>query len=234
MTQSCGDLKDSPPQLLRYLSIVSVSPKSGSQRPQPFKMRLLRYSLLSAFVCQIIVAQTILSNITTPSLNLTTLTGRNNASVLECWSIPGFAASSTAGTSGALNLFLGDTANASYTILPARFNGGVHRAPAPQYVLFTSGLAHVTLPDPSSPNMTNPQALSGVENEAWVQGGKYGLILALDTSDVSGTGHITTYPSASDSVTLQVPLSQAGYQQLLSEKRVLYDGPCKPSEMVGI
>ena len=82
--------------------------------------------------------------------------------------------------------------------------------------------------------MTSPQNLPGVENEAWVQGGKYGLILALDTSDVSGTGHITTYPSASDSVSLQVPLSQAGLQQLESEKLVLYDGPCKPSEIVGI
>lgn len=75
-----------------------------------------------------------LSNITTPSLNLTAVAGLNGSSVLQCWQLPGFMSSAVAGTAGALNLFLGEMANASYTIIPPRFDGGLHRAPAPQYV----------------------------------------------------------------------------------------------------
>lgn len=199
------------------------------------KMALLIYYQLLAFMLSALsTAQTILSNTTTPSLNLTTLSGRNNASVLECWSIPGFAASSTAGTAGALNLFLGETTNVSYTVLPPRFNGGVHVAPSPQYVLFTSGLAHLTLPDPTSANKTSPSNLPGVQNEAWVSGGKYGLILALDVASSSSMGHITTYPSASDTVAVQIPLSQTGLQQLMDKKQVVHEGPCTEAEMVGI
>jgi len=73
-----------------------------------------------------------LSNVTTPSLNLTAISASNGASVLECWQLPGFVSSSVAGTVGALNLFLGDLSNATYTVIPSRFDGGVHNAPAPQ------------------------------------------------------------------------------------------------------
>ena len=76
----------------------------------------------------------ILSNVTTPNLNLTTIAARDGQSVLQCWSIPEFTQSATAGTAGALNLFLGGTANASYTVIPPRFDGGLHTAPAPQQV----------------------------------------------------------------------------------------------------
>jgi len=31
-----------------------------------------------------------------------------------------------------LNLFFGDLSNATYTVIPPRFNGGIHNAPAPQ------------------------------------------------------------------------------------------------------
>jgi hypothetical protein len=75
-----------------------------------------------------------LSNVTTPSLNLTTISASNGASTLECWQLPGFKTSAQAGTSGALNLFLGNLSNASYTVIPSRFDGGMHNAPAAQYV----------------------------------------------------------------------------------------------------
>ena len=65
-------------------------------------------------------------------------------------------------------------------------------------------------------------------------GGKYGLVLALDTPDVSELGHITTYPGAADTVALQVPFSAQGIQRLRSTRRVLYEGGCRESEMTGI
>jgi hypothetical protein len=67
-----------------------------------------------------------------PALNLTAISASNGNSVLECWALPGFVASTQAGTVGALNLVLGDLANATYTLIPPRFNGGLHKAPAPQ------------------------------------------------------------------------------------------------------
>lgn len=73
-----------------------------------------------------------LSNITTPSLNLTTIATSNGSSVLECWQFPDFAPTTQAGTVGSLNLFFGDTANLTYTVISSRFNGGAHRAPAAQ------------------------------------------------------------------------------------------------------
>ena len=76
----------------------------------------------------------IISDITTPSLNLTAIATRNGNSVLECWQLPGFAASAGAGTVGAMNLALGDLSNATYTVIPPRFNGGLHSAPSNQYV----------------------------------------------------------------------------------------------------
>ena len=98
--------------------------------------------------------------------------------------------------------------------------GASHNAQVYRLVWFTSGLAHLTLPNTTA----------GPTTEAWVQGGKYGLILAADTADVSKYGHITTYPSAADTIGLQVPF--AGGR--VPEHTVLYDGPCGWAEMVGI
>lgn len=98
-------------------------------------MKPIKVSLaIAGFMSILSLAPAQLSNVTTPSLNLTAIAASNGSSVLECWQFPGFVASAQAGTSGALNLFLGDTANVSYTILPARFNGGLHTAPTSQYV----------------------------------------------------------------------------------------------------
>jgi len=94
-------------------------------------LRAVMYaSLVYLFSWNPVFAQ--LNNITTPSLNLTAISAANGASVLQCWQLPGFAASSSAGTVGALNLFLGDLSNATYTVIPPRFNGGIHNAPAAQ------------------------------------------------------------------------------------------------------
>lgn len=69
-------------------------------------------------------------------LNLTALSASDGLSNLECWQLSApFVVSHEAGTSGAAIEQLGDLANASFSVLPARFNGGLHRAPAVQYVV---------------------------------------------------------------------------------------------------
>ena len=69
------------------------------------------------------------------TLNVTALTAANGISVLECWALdPGFVSSSQVGTTGASSLQLGNLANGSYSILPPRFNAGLHNAPNVQCV----------------------------------------------------------------------------------------------------
>ncbi len=102
------------------------------------KMRAhtLALALYEALIPSITVqTPAVLSNISTPNLNVTTIAARNGCSVIQCWSIPSFTQSATAGTAGALNLFLGEATNATFTLLPPRFDGGLHNAPAPQYAL---------------------------------------------------------------------------------------------------
>jgi hypothetical protein len=76
-------------------------------------------------------------------------------------------------------------------------------------------LAHITFPNAT--------------DEVWVQGGKYGLIIAVDKAAVSKYGHNTTYPSDADTVTLQVPFSSG----VIPNHTVLHNGPCTWPEMAG-
>ncbi|KAK3689954.1 hypothetical protein B0T22DRAFT_481137 [Podospora appendiculata] len=123
------------------------------------------------------------------SLNITAIGAANGEpeSTLECWQFSPFASSSTPGTVGALNLFMGDMANTTYTVLPPRLDGGWYNAPAPH-----TGLIHIILPNGT--------------DEAWIHGGRHGLIIAADTRDVSAHGHRTRYPGNAATTALQVPL----------------------------
>ena len=70
-------------------------------------------------------------------LELTSIVTKKGVSAFECWRLKSpFSTSSGAGTSGASTLNINDLANATYTILPPRFEGGVHNAPHAQCVVF--------------------------------------------------------------------------------------------------
>lgn len=77
-----------------------------------------------------------------------------------------------------------------------------------------SGLANITLPN--SPT------------SALVRGGKNGAILALDTADVSGLGHITEYPSDESTISLEIPLGEEG----IPGHTVLHPGACEGGELL--
>lgn len=64
----------------------------------------------------------------------------------------------------------------------------------------------------------------------WIHGGKYGLIVAADTRDVSVLGHRTEYPSAADTVALQVPIAEGS----TFDYRLLHRGACTEVEMSGL
>ena len=86
-------------------------------------------------------------------------------------------------------------------------------------VAFLSGLAHITLPVPVSNDTTL--------DEAWIQGGTAGMIIALDTE---GSGHITTYPSDQSTVSLQIPLES---EKDMPEHEIVGEGPCRFAQVGG-
>jgi hypothetical protein len=143
------------------------------------------------------------------SLHLTAITtNANNASIFECWSLsPPFTTSTGSGTIGASTLPLGSFSQGQgYTVIPPHFDAGVHNAPAPQLVVFLSGLANVSLVEANEFVM--------------VKGGKNGVIIAVDTM---GTGHITRYTGNKETIILQLPFEGGK----VPEHVVVHGGACR-------
>lgn len=69
-------------------------------------------------------------------------------------------------------------------------------------------------------------SLPNSTRKATIQGGRYGLILAADTANASKFGHITKYPSTSETVAIQIP---AANNEIPSHS-VLYEGACRHEE----
>tara|TARA_R110002003_G_scaffold143_18_gene13329 strand:- start:6074 stop:6601 length:528 start_codon:yes stop_codon:yes gene_type:complete len=139
------------------------------------------------------------------------LVTRNNNTVIQCWRLKSvFKRSSTPGISGTQTAIISNNTNLAYTILPPRYDGGLHTAPVPQLVHFLSGFAHITLPPDDSV-------------ELWIVGGKGGLLFAADTT---GIGHITRYPSDQDTIAITAPFADGR----IPEHEVLDEGPCAGKE----
>ncbi|KAI0019206.1 hypothetical protein F4780DRAFT_780739 [Xylariomycetidae sp. FL0641] len=151
-------------------------------------------------------------------LNVTAIAGVDGSSVLQCWQMAApFAISTDAGTEGVARAELGDAGAVSYLVLPSNYDGGLHRAPANQWVAFVSGVAYITVPDDPAANAT-------------VVGGEFGLIFAADTADVSEKGHRTQYPGITETIALQVPIGN----NTTPAHEVLHGGPCGVEEITGL
>ncbi|KAF2164859.1 hypothetical protein M409DRAFT_24764 [Zasmidium cellare ATCC 36951] len=175
--------------------------------------------VLTAFLLPLLVVaytDPLLNNKTTPALNITAISAAHGSSVLECWQLEQFSVSNTPGTVGALAVNLGNASNATYSIIQGRTDAGLHNAPVPQLVYFATGLIRLSIPNTTQ--------------EAWVTGGKYGLIFAQDTPDKSQYGHLTEYVADEDTIALTVPLAPG--QEL--KHKVLHSGGCTWREVAGL
>lgn len=66
----------------------------------------------------------------TERFNVTAIGAVNGSSTIECWQIARpFDLSTDPGTAGTKAVQLGDVSNITLSILPPRFDGGLHRAP---------------------------------------------------------------------------------------------------------
>ena len=82
-----------------------------------------------------------------------------------------------------------------------------------RWVVFTSGLAVVTLPNNTG--------------AAYITGGSNGVIIAVDTA---GTGHYTSYPSNSETIALFAPFEGGVYPA----HTVFAEGPCVGNQLHNI
>lgn len=159
---------------------------------------------LSSLIPVLAQGDTNTTYLTAPAL----VTNSQNNTVFQCWKLTTpFKRSSVPGVSGTQVATISNNTNLAYTILPPRYNGGLHTAPAAQLVHFLSGVAHLTLPQDNGTDL-------------WILGGKGGLLFAVDTT---GTGHFTMYPSDQETVAITAPFEGGK----VPEHEVLNEGPCE-------
>jgi len=77
----------------------------------------------------------------------------------------------------------------------------------------------------STANSTNPTPV-----EAWIQGGRYGLLIAADTAEVSALGHYAEFPGDAPTVLVQTPFAN----NEIPAHTVLYERPCDYPELIGL
>ena len=100
--------------------------------------------------------------------------------------------------------------NKGAMLIIVRFNCG-------RWVMFISGMAHVTLPGDDS-------------GGAYILGGEFGLIFAADTANVSERGHYTRYPGIVETVALQIPTLDGE----IPPHQVVRSGPCLTNNTAGL
>lgn len=65
--------------------------------------------------------------------------------------------------------------------------------------------------------------------EAWIGGGKFGVLIAADLESVSRMGHFAAFPSDEQTVLVQSPFEG----DVIPGHTVLYEGQCRMEELVG-
>jgi len=96
-------------------------------------MRSITLFPLLLFLAISVVGQT---DTNTTYLTATALVTKNNNSAFECWQLTEpFRRSAVPGVSGTQVATISNNTNFAYTILPPRYDGGIHTAPSPQYGL---------------------------------------------------------------------------------------------------
>ena len=86
----------------------------------------LLFAILPAALAQ---AYSNVTYLTAPAL----VTTPENTTTIQCWRLATpFITSSTPGVSGTEVATISNVGDLEYTILPARYDGGVHNAPVPQ------------------------------------------------------------------------------------------------------
>ena len=85
-----------------------------------------------------------------------------------------------------------------------------------RWVHFVTGCAHITV--------------DATHQEAWIWGGRYGMLWAGDPVHLSKHGHSTEYPCSDESITLAM-MSPYGIEP---EHKIIREGQCLQEDMLGL
>ncbi|KAK0927229.1 hypothetical protein LTR57_003390 [Friedmanniomyces endolithicus] len=113
-------------------------------------------------------------------LNVSVTAAENGQSVIQCWQLTMPPSLVTIGHATFQSQTLGDLQSGSLNIFLPGLNLGLHAAPTKQWVIVLAGSIKVYLQNNQSE-----------ANTAFVSSGTSGILLAVDTKDVSPVGHIT-------------------------------------------
>lgn len=90
-----------------------------------------------------------------------------------------------------------------------------------RYSLVMAGQVHIVTPSSGLPDKLN---------EVYIEGGRYGWLIAADTADVAAEGHVTDFPSDERTIIAQFPLKD----NQAPAHSVLHDGPCTKEDYAGL
>lgn len=77
---------------------------------------------------------------------------------------------------------------------------------------------------------TPSSGLADKYNEVYIEGGRYGWLIAADLADIAAKGHITDFPSKEKTIIAQFPVK--GNKP--PAHSVLHKGPCLHADFVGL
>ncbi|TKA70656.1 hypothetical protein B0A55_08765 [Friedmanniomyces simplex] len=151
----------------------------------------------------------------TQHLNVSVTAAENGQSVIQCWQLTTPPSLVTIGDVNFQSQSLGDLQGGSLNIFRPGLNLGLHAAPAKQWVIVLAGSIKVYL----QYNQTEA-------NTAFISAGVAGVLLAVDTKDVSPIGHITE--TIEQTALLFLPTANA----TVPEHTVLHNNVCAGQDLL--
>ncbi|KAF7539145.1 hypothetical protein G7054_g2347 [Neopestalotiopsis clavispora] len=152
-------------------------------------------------------------------LNISALASVNGSSTIQCWQLAAVPVEARS----ALNFELGNTTEASWSIIQPQTVVGEAWAPAVQLTMVMNGMIHVSAPAAQQAEYADSPA-SLVQGYFLPGTLSSSVLIAADlkaTSDIAG--HYTEFPSNEPTVLVQIPFAN----NEAPEHTVLYEGQCK-------
>ena len=81
-----------------------------------------------------------------------------------------------------------------------------------------AGLAHISTPY---------SGLPAYLNEAYITGGRHGMLIAADLKEIAAKGHVTVFPGTDRTIIAQFPVAD----NRVPEHCVLHVGPCTLADL---
>ncbi|ETS86116.1 hypothetical protein PFICI_04141 [Pestalotiopsis fici W106-1] len=160
-------------------------------------------------------------------LNISALASVNGSSTIQCWQLAAVPVEARS----ALNFELGNTTEATWSIIQPQTVVGEAWAPAVQLTMVMNGMIHVSAPAAQHTGYSSTKEGSNVVGAVPPVQGYFvpgtlssSVLIAADLKATSNiAGHFTEFPGNEPTVLVQIPF----VNNEPPKHTVLYDGQCK-------